>query len=101
MSSTIKQYDLNSPEFKNLMRAAHLLTGKSPNGFHYSVGDCYFDFGQNWLWTTILSDGGDYGGYQALNPAEQERIVMAESIAEIEAVVDEVFAGKYCPDRIK
>lgn len=101
MSSTIKRYDLNSPEFKNLMRAAHLFTGKSPNGYHYTVGDCYFDFGQNWVWTTVLSDGGDYGGYQALTPREQEMIVLASSIAEIESVVDEVFADKYCPDRIK
>ena len=101
MSSTIKQYDLNSSEFKNLMRAAHLLTGKSPNGFHYTVGDCYFDFGQGWLWTTILSDGGNFGGYQALNPAQQERIVMASSISEIDAVVNEVLADKHCYDRIK
>lgn len=99
--SSIKQYEPGSHEYQNLSRAAALMTGKSPKGYHYKVGDCYFDFGQNWIWTTILSDGGDYGGYQALNPAEQEKIVLASSIAEIEAVVGEVFADKYCPDRIK
>ena len=101
MSSTIKQYLPGSPECQNLARAATLLTGKSPNGYHYKVGDCYFDFGQNWIWTTILSDGGDYGGYQALNPVQQEKIVMASSVAEIDAVVDEIFSDKNCYDRIK
>lgn len=99
--SSIKRYEPGSPEYQNLARAAALMTGKSPRGYHYTVGDCYFDFGQGWVWTTILSDGGEWGGYQALNPREQEMIVLASSVAEIEAVVDEVFADKYCPDRIK
>lgn len=97
--SSIKVFAPTTPEYKNLARAAALMTGKSPRGYHYRVGETWFDYGQDWRWTTVLSDGGSFEGYQALNPREHEKIVQAASIAELEAAVDEVFADKFCPDK--
>lgn len=95
MSSYIKTFSNDSPEFARLQRAADMLTEQSPRGYHYYVADTYFDFGQNWIWTTILCDGGEWGGYQALNPAEQAQIITGS----IEEAIKAVFADKYCPDR--
>lgn len=92
MSKYIKVFNADSPEYARLQAAAELMTKRSPLGYHYHVGDTYFDFGQNWVWTTILCDGG----YQALYPRDQERIITGD----IDAAVTAVFADKYCPDHI-
>ena len=99
--SCIKRYANDTPEYDKLRRAAHILTGLSPNGFGYSVGETYFDFGQNWRWTTILCDGGSFGGYQALSPAAQEEIIFSPDGAALVAACQRVLTGKFCPDRIK
>lgn len=96
MSKYIRTYSNDSPEYARLKAAADIMTARSPKGYHYYVGDTYFDYGQEWVWTTILCDGGEWGGYQALCPANQERILTGD----INAAVAAVFAGKYCPDRI-
>ena len=98
--SFIKRYASDTPEYDKLRRAAHILTGLSPNGYKYTVGETYFDFGQDWKWTTILCDGGSFGGYQALSPANQEEIILAP-VEQLPAVCADVLAGKFCPDRIK
>ena len=96
MSKYIKTFSNDSPEFARLQRAADLMTARSPKGYHYYVADTYFDFSQNWVWTTILSDGGEWGGYQALCPRDQEAIITGD----IEEAVARVFADEYCPDHI-
>ena len=96
MSKYIRTYSNDSPEYARLKAAADIMTARSPKGYHYYVGDTYFDYGQEWVWTTILCDGGEWGGYQALCPANQERILTGD----IDAAVAAVFAGKYCPDRV-
>ena len=100
MSAYIKCFAHDSPERDKLNRIAQILTGLSPLGYHYSVGETYFDYGQGWKWTTVLSDGGNFGGYQALNPAEQEKIILAD-IAELPRIAQEILAGKFCPDRAR
>ena len=37
----------DSEEYKRLENFAKLLEQNSPNGWHYYVGDTYFDYGQN------------------------------------------------------
>ena len=100
MSAFIKVFDTDSPARDNLNRIAHILTGLSPCGYHYRVGETYFDFGQDWKWTTVLCDGGGYGGYQALNPAEQEEIILAD-IADLPRIAQEILEDKFCPDRTR
>lgn len=97
----IKIYHHDTPEYERLLMAAALMNHNSPRGYHYTVGVTYFDFGLNWEWTTIICDGGNFGGYQALSPREHEKIVTAETIMDIKAAVIEVFSDKSCPDRIE
>lgn len=99
MSAYIKIFEHGSEAREKLNRAAHILTGLSPKGYRYYVGETYFDFGQDWKWTTILCKGGEFGDYQALSPAEQERIILAD-VPELATVAADVLAGKFCPDRL-
>lgn len=101
--SCIKIYEKKTPEYDKLRRAAAILTGLSPNGYKYEVGETYFDFGQDWKWTTILchcTGRGFTDTYQALSLAAQERVILSP-VEELPAVCADVLAGKFCPDRIK
>ena len=94
MDEYISVFAKDSMERKQLEKAAKLMTEKSRRGYQYYVGETYFDFGQNWKWTTILTDD-----FQALYPTEQEAIILSDTPEELEAAVDEYFRGKYCPDK--
>lgn len=100
----IKRYASNTSEYDALRRASHILTGLSPNGWEYYVGETYFDYGQNWKWTTILchcTGNGFADTYQALSPAAQEEIITAGHGAALVEACQRVLSGKFCPDRIK
>ena len=89
-------------EYGMLSHMAALLTDLSPNRYQYYVGDTYFDFGQDWKWTTILchrpedSSGWDF---QALNPALQEKIITADTPEGVSEAVKAYFNGPYCVDK--
>ena len=74
-----------SLEFERLVEVAMLLTKKSPKRFWYYVSETFFDYGQNWKWTTIMCTRGD-DTWQALNPREQEEIVFANDTKRLEKV---------------
>ena len=105
MSLGIKVFEKGSEARERLEKLAVVLTIKSPRHYQYYVGETYFDFGQNWKWTTVLCDTGERGvtgSYQALNPANQEAVLLCDgSLEKIAEVADAVLGGKYCPDRIK
>ena len=100
--SAIKVFDYGSEEYARLSAVASVLTVLSPKGYSYDVGVTYFDYGQGWKWTTILCDGGkwgdfgNWGGYQALNPREQEKIINGADVIE---VAKEILSDEHCPDR--
>lgn len=98
MYDYIQVFKKDEPEYKKLEAAAELLTKKSPRGYTYYVGETYFDFGQNWIWTTILCKGGQWGSYQALSPRTQGLIIESE---DLESAVAEILNGKFCPDRLE
>ena len=103
MSSYIKIFAPDTPEYARLNEAAALMTEKSPNHWRYYVDETYFDFGQGWKWTTIICKSnseytGMYETYQALCPRDHERIILTEDSDALAAVVADVFADKYCPD---
>lgn len=101
MDAVIRVFEKDSDEYNKLERMATILALMSPNKYEYSVDETYFDFGQDWTWTTIICKGGQWGGYQALNPAEQERVIFSDgSIEELLKIAKDVFADKFCPDRI-
>ena len=103
MSWFIKRFSADTEEHKNLEQLAAALSEKSPNGWKYRVEDTYFDYGQDWWWTTVICHKSDKGGtldaYQALWPAEQEKLLLCDGSAEsIDKIADEVLHGKFCPD---
>lgn len=99
MSATIKVFPAGSEEYQKLAAVAEALTKKSPKGYRYEVGETYFDYGQDWSWTTILCEGGIFGGYQALCPRDQEEIILGNHTPE--EMADRVLASRFCPDRIE
>lgn len=100
MSKYIKVYGIGTAERDNLRRTADILNGLSPNGWFYHVGETYFDFGQDWKWTTIICEKTNGDSYQALNPVEHERIILAD-IDELPVIASDILSDKYCPDKIK
>ena len=85
----IRIYSADEQEYQNLARVARIMTARSLNGTRFEVGVTYFDFGQDWRWTTILAYKLDNGSFQALTPAEQEKIVTANP-DELETVAQEL-----------
>ena len=99
MSTFITTFEKGSEEYEKLQIAALMLTNRSPRGYRYEVGETYFDFGQDWMWTTILCRGDEWGGYQALNPREQEEIILSDTYDEMVKTVELIFTDKFCPDK--
>ena len=75
MAETIRTYGPTTQEYQALRRVAEVLTIASKNRITYHVENVYFDFGQDWTWTTICAyrPGGD--SWQILNPAIHADIV--------------------------
>ena len=80
--------------YKNLEAVAKLLEATSKNNWKYEVRDIYFDFGQNWLWTTITCPT-----CQVLNPKEWEQIVTANSVEEFAKIVKDIQSDVYFQDK--
>ena len=92
--TTIKK---GTREYKNLVAVAGMLTALSATGYEYRVEDVYFDFGQNWMWTTITRDS-KWGGVQVLSPRDWNGVIFATSTAELAEAVDEIRNDKYFSD---
>ncbi len=83
--------------YQKLQIVANELEQQSPNGLKYVVGDCYLDYGQSWMWTTIISRGE--WEYQVLNPKQWKDIMLADSFSELYKIVDEIRNGKFFLDK--
>lgn len=94
--TTIKS---NTKEYRNLKIAADILEYESPSNSMYYVEDTYFDYGQDWVWTTIVRLDGRWGGVQAVTPAEWEKLIFADSIEEIVKIVHEIRSNKFFSDK--
>ena len=98
----LEVYAKGSDMDKKLKKLAKFLSALSPNDYDYYVDDTYFDYGQGWIYTTVLCRGdGEWGGYQALNPKEQEAVFFADTTDDLYKIAKEVLADKFCPDKIK
>lgn len=92
MSKQIKEFPKGTEERKRLELAASIMTFLSPKRKQYEVRECYFDYDQKWVWTTILGDTDDeWGGYQVINPAQQSAIIGAETVEDMQEIVREIF----------
>lgn len=93
---TIKIWNPTTPEYARLERAAKILTEFSPRKYVYKVEDIYFDFGRNWLWTTIIAYRADGESYQALDPVRHEQILNSENLL---WTLSEIIQNKYWLDK--
>lgn len=84
--------------YKNLQAVASMLSALSENGRRYRVGDCYFDFGQGWMWTCILKDNPDWGEVQAVCPRDWERIILAETAGDLAEAVEAIRSDEWFTD---
>lgn len=91
----IDEFSRYSEEYEKLDRVSTFLTAMSPNKYYYYVGNTYFDFGQDWKWTTILAKTPRGDSYQALNPRQQEDILLATSDEELEEIAKQILKNSY------
>lgn len=101
MYDYIQLFSAESEEYRLLERLAEKLTEKSPKKYKYFVGKTYFDFGQNWEWTTVLCKRKRSDEYQALTPSDQISLFECDGTdAALEKLADKILNDKFCPDRI-
>lgn len=60
-------FEPDTEEYKRLEEIAKKMTELSPNKQTYKVEDVYLDYGQDWMWTTIVNVER---GYQILSPRD-------------------------------
>ena len=83
--------------YKNMVAVAKMLEAVSANDAQYTVQDVYFDFGQDWMWTTICRRG--YSECQILSPRQWKDIIFAETIEDLTACANDIRNDKYFGDR--
>lgn len=81
--------------FKNLSAVASVLTAVSKNGFSYRVRDTYLDYGQGWMWTTII----DSRDVQILSPRDWKEIVQATTADELFSAIKKIMNDEYFGDK--
>lgn len=98
MAEIIRTYSPDSDEYKKLTTAANVLTAVSPKGITYTVEDTYFDYGQRWMWTTLIAydKTASFGSYQALCPRDYEKILTTDDIL---ATLSEIRTDKWWRDK--
>ena len=83
MNGVIKTFGIGSKERGLLEEVAKELTEKSPSGCVYRVEETYFDFGQDWWWTTVIAHRKNGDSWQALSPRVQEEVLIGTSPEEV------------------
>lgn len=78
----LQVFETNSTEYNRLQKLCDLLNQHiSETNKSYEVKVCYFDAGQDWLYTTIIATNltaaptSCLRTYQALTPKQQELII--------------------------
>lgn len=95
---TLDQYN-DAKAYDNMIEVAGMLTKDSFNGWNYEVEDCYLDYGQKWMWTTIIAYDETGHSHQVLNPREWKIIVNANNEDELREITNEIQSDKYFQDR--
>lgn len=89
--NTIKVFASNTNEYARIYAAAALLNALDDTDTTYTINDIYFDYGANWMWTTIVAHRKDGTSWQALYPVDQEKILTGS----IEEAVKDVLKHSY------
>ena len=87
----IKTYKPHTIEYKKIelmLKALNILKEQYFLDVEFYISDVYFDYGQNWMWTTILCKYKNVmdmqSSYQILNPAQYEKILFQEMTGFVE-----------------
>lgn len=88
--SYIREFTKDSPEYHRLEQASAEINKAVEPEATTSVGETYFDYRQDWAWTTILAKSDRLGEWQALNPRQQEAILSDNNMKD---AIDEVIAS--------
>ena len=90
-----KVLDSNSCEFYKLQKVAEIIEKKCNNTIKCVIEEVYFDYGQNWIWTTIVATRKTDGSHwQMLYPPIWEEILMANHDSELEQIADSIIANQ-------
>lgn len=90
--SIIERHAEGTQFYKNLKLASAMMEYEDPES-EYVVEDTYFDYGQDWMWTTIIKRTPDNqwcSGVQILCPRDEDRILLADSPMEIAEIVNDI-----------
>ncbi len=90
-----RRIEFGTREYTKLEAVAKMLEAVSEKNALYEVRDVYFDFGQNWMWTTISRIGGEWGDVQILSPRQWEMILLADNATQLAEAVDDIRSDKY------
>lgn len=86
---TIRVYSKDEPEHKTLEQFCDFMNRETPDRFEFSLEDIYFDAGQDWKYTAVITtDRLSYdntkgkflsgnSAWQTLNPRDYEKIILA------------------------
>ena len=84
MENYTKVFSRTSSEFCALQLIANEMTRRESekgSSIYYTVENCFFDYEQNWMYTTIIghnpNETGELKSWQALSPKQQEEIIKA------------------------
>ena len=91
---------IGSDEERKLIAVAKILEAVSPNYYDYEVEVTYFDYGQDWAWTTIVCyDYFKHRSWQVLSPVEWKAIITASTVAELASITEKIRADEYFRDK--
>lgn len=84
----IRVFERDTIEYQKLCVACQLMSLYNSK-LTFNVNTIYFDFGQDWKWTTIvvfLSNGNSY----QITPNQQKNILLADNIYQLAVACDEI-----------
>ena len=91
--------ETHSKEYEALETTANLLTALSRGGTRYIVEDTYFDFGQDWRYTSVIAYRKDGTSWQALSASDHDLVTDIGTIEAIEKAVENTVNSKFNPDK--
>ena len=98
-----KVVERDTKAYKNLRAVAAMLEATSPRGYRYEVRDVYFDYGQDWMWTTIIctdpsKESEITRSWQVPCPRDWAKVLMADSLAELVECTEIIMGGEHFLD---
>ena len=89
----ITVYRHDSKEFDALVAVARILNTLCTNGYRFYVDECYQDWDQGIMWTTILAEKGMGSSYQVLYLKEHELITDDICWTRMSQAIDSIITG--------